>query len=618
MKINLNFFRVLQIFLVSIITIAFISSFGYSMYQDGLPEALYIKDVKISINGGSEKTIALPYSIKGLTPGTPVAVTANIRPTDDDLIYIKTAYAPAKVYIDNMIIYELGKKETYPSFMIDPATEIYLIKPSANNKEVEFKMEFLSPTTRNTMTIYPPIMATFKSIFYELLKSYKISFFFSIAQLSAGVFLAVTSLVLLFFEKRISSIFFWLGMFSFTSGLWTFGECNFTALMIKNPTMLYVFAFIGLFTVSIPLIHLGIVSVNFKNPKPLYMLSSFQMIASAIAIVLQLAKLYPLSSSMYIFHFITPCSLCIFLFFTIYEAIKYDNLHAKRFTIPILILTVSSLIEVVNYYFRFTYKLATLFQDGVIIFLLAMGFIIGVYIKDIAIMRKENEKLAFEMELMSIQIDEQRKYNELIAENESALKKQKHDLRHHLIAIRELAEVRNEKLCEYLDSLIENIPSVQEVFCENKWVNAIISHYSAICKEEHISFNTNLLIPEMNTATFDSDLCIIFGNLLENAIEACKDTTSGEKFISISSNLHFKTLVITMDNSFNGIFISENGRIRSTKRNDFGIGLSSISSVAKKYGGDANFEGKNGIFQSSVYLQMHTFNIPASDTKFPT
>jgi len=99
---------------------------------------------------------------------------------------------------------------------------------------------------------------------------------------------------------------------------------------------------------------------------------------------------------MYAFHFMNTCSLCILSFLTVYEAVKNDNLQAKRFVIPIAVLTLASLIEVMNYYFRFTYKFAFLFQNGVIIFILIMGFTIGFYIKDFETVRKQNESLAFE------------------------------------------------------------------------------------------------------------------------------------------------------------------------------------------------------------------------------
>ncbi len=377
-----------------------------------------------------------------------------------------------------------------------------------------------------------------------------------------------------------------------------------TALIIKNPTLLYLFAFIGLFTVCIPLMQLADVSIGFKNPKPLSFLSSFLTASVIVALTLQFFGIYPLSSSMYAFHFMTTCSLCILSLLTVYEAVKRDNLQAKRFVIPIVILTFASLIEVANYYFKFTYQFSSIFQDGVIIFILMMSFTTGFYIKDFESLRKQNERLAFEIGLMEIQIDEQRKYNELIARNEDVLKKQRHDLHHHLIAIRELAENGNEKLSDYLDTLSKNIPTAHISYCENKAVSAILSHYAEICRGEQIEFHAKLIVPEMRKTPLNSDLAIIFGNLLENAIEACMKIDKEKRFIRIGSDISYDMLIITMDNSYDGNFLSVDGRFRSTKREGFGIGLSSVQSVVRKYCGDAKFEDKDGYFQSSVYMRI--------------
>ncbi len=604
MKRGLKIFIALQVALALISFTIIVSSFGYSMHQEKLPKALYIKDVKVSVGTQAPESVTLPYDLRNLKPRTPVTVTARVTVKNNDMFCVKTAYAPAKVYTDGVLIYELGKRETYPNFMLDPATEIFLIKPSVYDREVEFKMEFLSPATRSSMTVYPPMMAPFKSIFNEYVATYKVPFIFSIVQLAAGVFLAIVALMMLFFEKRVSEIFFWLGMFSLVSGLWGFGECNLTALIIKNPTLLYLFAFIGLFTVCIPLMQLADVSIGFKNPKPLSFLSSFLTASVIVALTLQFFGIYPLSSSMYAFHFMTTCSLCILSLLTVYEAVKRDNLQAKRFVIPIVILTFASLIEVANYYFKFTYQFSSIFQDGVIIFILMMSFITGFYIKDFENLRKQNERLAFEIGLMEIQIDEQRKYNELIARNEDVLKKQRHDLHHHLIAIRELAENGNEKLSDYLDTLSKNIPAAHISYCENKAVSAILSHYAEICRGEQIEFHAKLIVPEMRKTPLNSDLAIIFGNLLENAIEACMKIDKEKRFIRIGSDISYDMLIITMDNSYDGNFLSVDGRFRSTKREGFGIGLSSVQSVARKYCGDAKFEDKDGYFQSSVYMRI--------------
>ena len=92
--------------------------------------------------------------------------------------------------------------------------------------------------------------------------------------------------------------------------------------------------------------------------------------------------------------------------------------------------------------------------------------------------------------------------------------------------------------------------------------------------------------------------------VLENAIEACLKIDKEKRLIRISSDMSYDMLIVTMDNSYDGNFLSVDGRFCSTKREGFGIGLSSVQSVARKYYGDAKFEDKDGYFQSSVYLRI--------------
>ena len=213
MKINTKFFISLQIILVLLTIIAIFSSFGFNMYQTGLPEASYIKNVKLIING-VEKDTTLPYTLTGITSETPVTVRAYIYPKKEDFIYVKTAYTPATVYTDDIEIYKFGKKETYPSFMRDPATEVFIAEPAVRNKKTELKIEFLSPKTRGSMTIYPPIIGSIKSIFQDRITEYRYIFLLAIVEIGTSISLIVISFILKFFEKKISLIFFWLGIFA--------------------------------------------------------------------------------------------------------------------------------------------------------------------------------------------------------------------------------------------------------------------------------------------------------------------------------------------------------------------------------------------------------------------
>lgn len=100
-----------------------------------------------------------------------------------------------------------------------------------------------------------------------------------------------------------------------------------------------------------------------------------------------------------------------------------------------------------------------------------------------------------------------------------------------------------------------------------------------------------------------TDLCIVFGNCLENAIEACERMSSGKKFIRIKSEFRGAMLIILVDNSFEGAVRRDGETFLSSKRSGSGIGVTSVQAVAKKYNGMAKFEPDKTVFHVSVMLQ---------------
>ena len=214
------------------------------------------------------------------------------------------------------------------------------------------------------------------------------------------------------------------------------------------------------------------------------------------------------------------------------------------------------------------------------------------------------EKLNFETHLLEVQIAEQKKYSQLMVEHTEQLRRQRHDLRHQLTAIRGLTRADNAPLREYLDNLLDAIPAAPQAFCGNQAVNAIVSHYAALCQEQGVETDIWLSVPARTKQVTDGELCVIFGNLLENALEACGRMNEGRKFLRLGSDVHLGTLTIAMDNSFDGKVRQEDGKFRSSKRDDFGVGLSSIRAVACRHGGGAHFEPDGRVFRSSVYLRV--------------
>ena len=214
------------------------------------------------------------------------------------------------------------------------------------------------------------------------------------------------------------------------------------------------------------------------------------------------------------------------------------------------------------------------------------------------------EQLRFEASLLETQITEQKKYSRLMVEHMEELRRQRHDLRHQLTAIQGLTREDNAPLRAYLDDLLDAIPAAPQIYCENQAVNAIISHYAALCREQGVEADIRLTVPGKTEQVTDTELCVIFGNLLENALEACARMTEGRKFIRLHSTAHLGTLTVTLDNSFDGQARQEEGKFRSSKRDDFGVGLASIQAVARRRGGGARFEPDGRVFRSSVYLRL--------------
>ena len=214
------------------------------------------------------------------------------------------------------------------------------------------------------------------------------------------------------------------------------------------------------------------------------------------------------------------------------------------------------------------------------------------------------EQLRFEAHLLEMQISQQKKQNHLMVEHMDELRRQRHDLRHQLTAIQGLAGEENPRLRAYIDEVLRAIPASPRSYCENQAVNAIVSHYTALCRERGVEAEVQLAVPARTEQVTDAELCVIFGNLMENALEACGRMTEGRRFLRLNSTVHLGTLTITLDNSFDGRVTRENGRYRSSKRDDFGVGLSSIQAVARKREGDARFEADGRVFRSSVYLRI--------------
>jgi len=188
----------------------------------------------------------------------------------------------------------------------------------------------------------------------------------------------------------------------------------------------------------------------------------------------------------------------------------------------------------------------------------------------------------------------------------------KHDLRHHIIVIDSyLQNGEYEKTREYLKNYIKSLPDDSAiVFCAHSVINTMLLYFAQLAKNNDIDFDVVVAdIPERVNLP-DNVFSVIWGNLLENAIDACSDY-DGERVISIRSKATDNSFYLRIENTYSGKTIRDkNMGFLSSKKNGSGIGLSSVRNITQQYDGLFEAEEKDGRFIVSVFL-----NIPPAETE---
>ena len=204
-------------------------------------------------------------------------------------------------------------------------------------------------------------------------------------------------------------------------------------------------------------------------------------------------------------------------------------------------------------------------------------------------------QLAQARSLIAMQTD----YYDALSAQINVVRAVRHDVRHFVSVMRSLSgegrfEELNRILNEYGEkSDMEPLP----VFCENVVANSILGYYSLQFGKRKIHFRCVCHIPKQLSVR-DSDLCVVLGNALENALEACKMLNNQQPgYISLEARNEKGTLLIKIQNSYNGLINQREDRYLSTKSSGHhGIGLQNIKKVVEAYGGFIKIEHGKEIF----------------------
>ncbi len=212
----------------------------------------------------------------------------------------------------------------------------------------------------------------------------------------------------------------------------------------------------------------------------------------------------------------------------------------------------------------------------------------------------ENRDLKFKLDLYERQAKSNYEYYVKQIESHRTALRVIHDIRKHIGVLEELKQINApSEVQSYADSFEDMVaPLLIKQYCENAILNIILNDKINYCEKNDIQFDID--IQEISIEFMKPiDITTLFGNLLDNAVEACE--RAQEKRISLKVHPFNGFTYIQISNTFSGeIKRDVNGRLISNKGRHHGIGLENVEKVLKQYNGSIEFLIENKTFMAEA------------------
>lgn len=181
----------------------------------------------------------------------------------------------------------------------------------------------------------------------------------------------------------------------------------------------------------------------------------------------------------------------------------------------------------------------------------------------------------------------------------------RHDYHNHLQVMKaQLAGGQLDELTAYLDELEADLDRVDTyVKSGNLMVDAILNSKLSIAERDGMAVTCKARVPDELTVD-DVDLCVILGNLLDNAIEACAALPEGERWLRVYVAARGSQLYASIQNSAVEDPSFNQRNYITEKRGNHGLGMKRVAAVVEKYEGFLNLANEPGVFAAEVSLPL--------------
>lgn len=194
---------------------------------------------------------------------------------------------------------------------------------------------------------------------------------------------------------------------------------------------------------------------------------------------------------------------------------------------------------------------------------------------------------------------------QIIYEARQDMKQLRHDMKNHFLLVEGYLEKgKYAEAQEYIGQLVEKTASVKEyVNTGNDELDSILNYKLGRADNLNGKVDVKIEVPRERFMS-DFDLNMLLSNLMDNALEAIEKTE--ERVITVRIKYIKHMLYVSVYNSYNGNVKKEGNKLLTTKakKEEHGIGMTSIRSIVDKYQGEMTVQTVEDMFKTDIIMYV--------------
>ena len=381
-----------------------------------------------------------------------------------------------------------------------------------------------------------------------------------------------------------------------------------TCCFLRNDT--FVSLHIIFYIMQIGLLKMCIYDVKFSSVIYTYtFLYSMNTIISLLIAIIFNIKHY---STLWIdfILYITVSIICIVLSFSkirmkLQQIKNWTPIIAKRILLILLVLGMLLLSLIFDNTYYSNSEIWFEFVQNVVLLTIILLLIIAGFLICILLSNNQLKQLTANYEQ---QILAQAEHYKALAESNYELRRFKHDFKNMSIAIEKLLDSEEHKeALQLFQQYNHTLNHSNEFSVMYDTGNGIADALLADKQQKALACNCNIVFQGAIPLNYlmPTDICVILGNTLDNAIEACEKYKTTEPLtITVTCNCNSGFMFLSITNPISGKVNISNNYIATTKENKtlHGFGLYSLHSVVKKYDGKIELKSTDTTFTANIDL----------------